>query len=222
MPSHAIEIFPRVDSFTAGVEALRDIPSSVIGDAMGRLVGTALLRPIHRSSLQACGNAVTVRVRAGDNLMIHKALDLLQPGDILLVDGEGDTSRALVGEIMMTTARVRGAVAFVMNGAVRDVDAFEAERFPCWARGASLRGPYKDGPGSINAPITIDGMVVSPGDIVVADSDGVVAIPPAQALEVARLSREKLMAEQATIAQILAGTYSSAWVDATLQHKTGS
>ena len=161
-------------------------------------------------------------MRAGDNLLIHKALDLLRPGDLLLVDGEGDTSRALVGEIMMTTAKVRGVVAFVMDGAVRDVDAFESARFPCWARGISLRGPYKDGPGSINVPITIDGMVVHPGDIVVADSDGVVAIPSAQALEVARLGQAKVDTEQATIAQILAGTYSSAWVDAALRQKTGA
>ncbi len=222
MNSHAIEICERVDGFADGLAALRDIPSSVIGDVMGRLAGTAQLRPVHRSHLRACGNAFTVRVRAGDNLLIHKALDLLRPGDLLLVDGEGDTSRALVGEIMMTTAKVRGVVAFVMDGAVRDVDAFESARFPCWARGISLRGPYKDGPGSINVPITIDGMVVHPGDIVVADSDGVVAIPSAQALEVARLGQAKVDTEQATIAQILAGTYSSAWVDAALRQKTGA
>lgn len=93
---------------------------------------------------------VTVRVRAGDNLLIHKALDLLQPGDVLVVDGEGDTSRALVRENMMTSARVRGAVASLLDGAIRDVEAFEQHRFPCWARGVSLRGPYTEGPGSIS------------------------------------------------------------------------
>ena len=115
-----------------------------------------------------CGNAFTVRVRAGDNLLIHRALEMLEPGDVLVVDGEGDVTRALVGEIMMTSARVAGALGFVIDGAVRDVDAFEQHRFPCWSRGVSLRGPYKDGPGSINEPVTVGGMLVHPGDVIVA------------------------------------------------------
>jgi len=120
---------------------------------------------------------------------------------------------------MMTSARVRGATGFVMDGAVRDVEAFEQHRFPCWARGVSLRGPYKDGPGSINVPVTIGGMVVNPGDVIVGDSDGVVAVPPGLAMEVARKARDKVALESQTIAAILAGTYSSAWVDAALKQK---
>ncbi|MGZ5182413.1 MAG: RraA family protein [Ramlibacter sp.] len=219
MPSNGITIAPRVDAFAAGIEALRGVPSSVIGDVMGRLAGTTALRPVHRTPIAICGNAVTVRVRAGDNLLIHRALDMLQPGDVLLVDGEGDVSRALVGEIMMTSARVRGAVGFVIDGAVRDVDAFEEHRFACWARGVSLRGPYKDGPGSTNQPITVGDMVVNPGDVVAADSDGVVAIAPAEALAVARRAHEKVAQERQTIDAIVAGTYSSAWVEAALKQK---
>lgn len=216
---NGIEIGARVAADSAGIEALRGLPTSVIGDVMGRLVGTTALRPVNRSPATACGNAVTVRVRAGDNLLIHKALDLLQPGDFLVVDGEGDISRALVGEIMMTSARVRGAVGFVMDGAIRDVDAFEEHRFPCWARGVSLRGPYKDGPGSINVPVTVGAMLVHPGDIVVGDSDGLVAVAPAAAQQVAAKARAKVAQERETIAAILAGTYSSAWVDAALKQK---
>jgi len=217
---NGIDIRPRVAAQAAGIEALRGLPTSVIGDVMGgRIVGTTALRPVNRSPITVCGNAFTVRVRAGDNLLIHKALDLLEPGDVLLVDSEGDISRALVGEIMMTSARVRGAVGFVMDGAVRDVEAFEQHRFPCWARGVSLRGPYKDGPGSINVPVTIGGMVVTPGDVIVGDSDGVVAVPPGLAMEVARKARDKVALESQTIAAILAGTYSSAWVDAALKQK---
>jgi regulator of RNase E activity RraA len=215
---NGIDIRPRVAGDIAGIDALRGLPTSVIGDVMGgRLVGTTALRPVNRSAVTVCGNAFTVRVRAGDNLLVHKALDLLQPGDVLLVDSEGDTSRALVGEIMMTSARVRGAVAFVMDGAIRDVEAFEEHRFPCWARGVSLRGPYKQGPGSINVPVTIGGMLVQPGDVIVGDSDGVVAVSPALATQVAALARAKVKQEQDTIAAILAGTYSSAWVDAALE-----
>ena len=219
MPLHGITIAERVAGFAAGIDALRGVPSCVIGDVMGRLTGTTALRPVHRSPLAVCGNAVTVRVRAGDNLLIHRALDMLQPGDVLLVDGEGDVSRALVGEIMMTSARVKGAVAFVMDGAVRDVDAFEEHRFPCWARGISLRGPYKDGPGSINQPVTVGGMLVHPGDVVVADTDGVIAVRPDEALAVAKLAHEKVAHERQTIADILAGKYSSDWVKTTLAQK---
>ncbi len=219
MPLHGITIAERVAGFAAGIDALRGVPSSVIGDVMGRLTGTTALRPVHRSPLAVCGNAVTVRVRAGDNLLIHRALDMLQPGDVLLVDGEGDVSRALVGEIMMTSARVKGAVAFVMDGAVRDVDAFEEHRFPCWARGISLRGPYKDGPGSINQPVTVGGMLVHPGDVVVGDTDGVIAVRPDEALAVAKLAHEKVAHERQTIADILAGKYSSDWVKTTLAQK---
>lgn len=218
--SNGIEIHPRVKEDAAALDALRGLPSSVIGDVMGgRLVGTTALRPVNRSSISTCGNAFTVRVRAGDNLLIHKALAMLQAGDVLVVDGEGDISRALVGEIMMTAARMRGALAFVMDGAIRDVDAFEEQRFPCWARGVSLRGPYKDGPGSINVAVVVGGMLVQPGDVIVGDSDGIVAVPAALATQVAEKARAKVRDEQATITAILAGTYSSAWVDDTLGQK---
>lgn len=217
---NGFEIRQRVDPHVAGIDALKDLPTSVIGDVMGgRLVGTTALRPVNRTPVAACGNAFTVRVRAGDNLLIHKALDLLQAGDVLVVDGEGDTSRALVGEIMMTSARVRGAVAFVMDGAIRDVDAFEEHRFACWARGVSLRGPYKDGPGSINVPVIVGGMLVHPGDVIVGDSDGVIAVPAPLAIETAAKARAKVTQEQATIVSIVNGTYSSAWVDAALEQK---
>lgn len=213
-----IVIQKREASDTRAIEALRGLPTSVIGDVMGgRLVGTTALRPINRSPVSVCGNAFTVRVRSGDNLLIHKALDLLEHGDILVVDGEGDTSRALVGEIMMTYALMRGAMAFVMDGAIRDVNAFEEKCFPCWSRGVSLRGPYKDGPGSINVPVTVGGMVVNPGDVVVGDSDGVIAVPKHLAIKVATLANTKVHHERTTIAAIKAGTYSTAWVDAALE-----
>lgn len=217
---NGIYINARVGGDSAAIEALQGLPSSVIGDVMGgRLIGTTLLRPVNRSSVRTCGNAFTVRVRSGDNLLIHKALDMLEPGDVLVVDGEGDTSRALVGEIMMTSARVRGGVAFVMDGAIRDADAFEEHQFPCWARGISLRGPYKDGPGCINVPITIGGMMVNPGDIIVGDGDGIIAVPRGLAMEVAALANAKVAHEKETIASILDGTYSSAWVDTALKQK---
>ncbi len=217
--SSGIVIHPRHEPFTEGIQALQGLPSSVIGDVMGRLVGTEGLHPVNRSIVTVCGHAFTVRVRSGDNLLIHQALDMLQPGDVLVVDGEGDVTRALVGEIMMTSARMQGALAFVIDGAVRDVDAFETHKFPCWARGVNLRGPYKDGPGSINVPVTVGGMLVNPGDIMVGDGDGLVAVPAQRALEIAKLAHEKVAHEQATIQDILHGRYSSAWVGVALKQK---
>jgi regulator of RNase E activity RraA len=215
--STGIEIRPSAPVSPAAMEALKGLPTSVISDVMGRLVGTTGLRPVLRTSVGICGPALTVRVRAGDNLLIHKALDMLRPGDVLVVDGEGDVSRALVGEIMMTFAQVRGAAGFVLDGAVRDVDAFEQQQFPCWARGVNLRGPYKNGPGTINLPVQVGGMVVNPGDIVVGDGDGLVAVPQAQALAIAALARDKIDHERATMSDIRSGHYSSAWVDALLE-----
>lgn len=217
--SSGIHVFPRVAGKPEALKALAGLPSSVVSDVMGRLVGTTGLHPVNRSPVRVCGTAFTVKVRAGDNLLLHKALDLLEPGDVLVVDGEGDLSRGLMGEIMLTSAMVRGALAWVIDGAVRDVDAFEEHRFPCWARGVNLRGPYKEGPGVINAPVTVGGMVVNPGDIIVGDADGLVAVPPANALDIAQRAHAKVADEQKTIADIKAGRYSSAWVDQQIQHK---
>ena len=217
---NGIEIRPGVQANAAAIRLLQGIPTSIISDVMGgRLVGTTALRPVNRSVVSVCGNAVTVRVRAGDNLLIHKALEMLTAGDVLVVDGESDITRALVGEIMMTTAHKCGAIGFVIDGAIRDVDAFEALGFPCWARGVSLRGPYKEGPGSINVPVTVGGMLVNAGDVVVGDSDGIVAVPATLAAEVAAKAQEKIRIEQETLTAIRAGTYSGAWVDTILKQK---
>ena len=154
-----------------------------------------------------------------DNLMIHKALQILQPGDVLVVDGGGDISRALFGEIMMTVAKSRGAVGVVFDAAIRDVEAFEKHRFPCWARGVNMRGPLKDGPGSINVPVSIGGMVIHPGDVILGDCDGIIALSPELALEGARLGKEKEITERKTIQSIIDGKYDDSWVDATLKQK---
>jgi regulator of RNase E activity RraA len=125
----------------------------------------------------------------------------------------------LFGEILMTIAKKRGAVAAIVDGAVRDIDAFDRESFPCWARGVSLRGPFKDGPGTINQPITIGGMEVHPGDIIVADIDGVMAIPRNLAQDAIRLGKEKQTQEENMITAILNGQYDDSWVDKTLKEK---
>jgi len=219
MSTTGIEIHPRKEAFQEGISALTGLATSVVSDVMGRTIGAVSILPVNKSSVSVCGNAVTVSVRAGDNLLIHKALQILKPGDVLVVDGGGDITRALFGEIMMTVAKSKGAIGCVFDGAIRDMDAFEKHKFPCWARGVNMRGPYKDGPGSINNSISIGGMVVNPGDVILGDCDGIIALSPSIALEAAKLGKEKETAERKTIQSILDGQYNDAWVDATLKQK---
>ena len=160
------------------IEAFQDVPVAVIGDCMGRSVGAVGLRRYHgRSPAVMCGAALTVRVRPGDNLMIHKAMFMAKPGDVIVVDGGGDLSQALVGGLMRTTALAKGLGGYVLNGAVRDIAEWEEGGMPMFALGHTHRGPSKDGPGEINVPIACAGLAVSPGDLMVGDADGVIAVP---------------------------------------------
>ena len=133
--------------------------------------GGARLRPMHAGGALA-GPALTVKTRPGDNLMIHKALDIAEAGDVIVVDGGGDLTNALIGEMMVAHAQKRGIAGMVLNGSIRDYDAIHAGTFPVFAAGVTHRGPYKDGPGEINVAIAIDGMVIEPGDLIVGDGDG--------------------------------------------------
>lgn len=201
-------------------DLFRGCATSHISDALQRLPGTTRLRPVHRAGA-LLGLALTVRVRSGDNLIIHKALQLLQPGYVLVVDGEGDTRRALVGEIMKRVAQARGCTGFVVDGAIRDLDAFAADDFPCFARGVTHRGPYKQGPGEINVPVAIDGEIVNPGDIVVGDSDGVVVVPRSKASSVAAAAHEIARQEATILRSIAQGSYDDRWVDQALAARAG-
>lgn len=161
------------------VEALRGVPTTIVSDCLGSCVGAIGLEPFHGDrSLALCGVALTVRVRPGDNLMIHKALTLARPGDVLVVDGSGDVSHALVGGLMRLAAEARGVAGFVLDGAIRDVAEWADGELPVFARGYSHRRPSKDGPGEINVPIACAGLAVAPGDLVLGDADGVVAVSP--------------------------------------------
>ncbi|OWT54751.1 methyltransferase [Candidimonas nitroreducens] len=191
------------------------VATSLISDSMDRLCGTHALKPMHGEG-QLVGRALPIKVAPGDNLYIHLALRQVQAGDVLVIDGGGSVDRALIGEIMMSVARMRGAVGYVIDGAVRDVTAFSEQRFPCFARGVTHKGPYKNGPGVIGEPVAIDGVVVHAGDIVVGDSDGVVFVPQARAERVSGLARAKLRDEQAILAGIARGVYDDSWIDARL------
>ena len=187
--------------------ALANLATSLISDAYGdRLLGTVGLSSYNTGHIQVVGSALTVKVSDGDNLFVHKALDLAAPNDILVIDGGGDISRALVGELMATRARALGALAFVVDGAIRDVDFFFNNEFLCWAKGVCLRGPYKNGPGQINVPVVVGGMHVNPGDIICGDRDGLIAIPPLLAEQVAQAANEKKQLEDAKRIQFASRT----------------
>lgn len=203
----------------AALAPLIDLPTPLLSDSLGRLAGAVGIRPFHRQGRRMVGPAFTVRTRAGDNLMIHKALDMAAPGDVVVVDGGGALEHALVGELMQAHAVARGIGGLVIDGAIRDVGAIAASDFPCFARGVIHRGPYKDGPGQINVPVTIGGMVVNPGDIVVGDEDGVLAFAPALLDGLIAAATAKDAQEQAQLEATLAGTFDRSWIDATLREK---
>lgn len=193
-----------------------DIPVANVSDCMARMTaGGPRLRPMHAGGRMA-GPALTIKTRPGDNLMIHKALQLTKPGDVIVVDGGGDLTNALIGEIMIGDAIKQQLGGVVINGAIRDADVLAKLDFPVFAAGVTHRGPYKDGPGEINVPVAIDGMVIEPGDLVIGDGDGLLCVPFDDVSTLLAAARKKQGVEAKMVADIEAGTYDRSWVDATL------
>nr|WP_092073928.1 RraA family protein [Dendrosporobacter quercicolus]NSL47840.1 RraA family protein [Dendrosporobacter quercicolus DSM 1736]SDM70302.1 RraA famliy [Dendrosporobacter quercicolus] len=187
------------------VELFRGLPVANIADEMNRVnCVDARIKPVSKKPL--LGTAFTVRARIGDNLMFHKALDMAQPGDIIVVDGRGDVVNSLTGEIMMRQAMKKGLAGVVIDGAVRDADALRELDLAIYAAGITPQGPYKDGPGEINVPVCIGGVVVQPGDILVGDGDGIVVIHPKDAAGTAAKAQGKFAKEQVTFKAIEEGT----------------
>jgi RraA family protein len=190
-----------------------------LSDSMERLyAGGPQLRPMHREGKLA-GPAYTVKTTPGDNLLVHKALDAAQKGDVIVVDAGGICENAIIGELMMSRARQRGVAGIVIWGAIRDSAEIGAGTYPVYASGVTHRGPYKNGPGEINVPINMGGMAVNPGDIIIGDADGLVAIPQDQAERVLASAKSILEKETAAMKEILAGTVDRSWVDKALREK---
>jgi RraA family protein len=201
------------------VARYRDIPVANVSDSMHRMTaGGSRLRPMHRQGVLA-GPALTVKARPGDNLMLHHALDIAEPGDVIVVDAGGDLSNALIGEMMVAYAVKRGVAGIVINGAIRDAANIGAGDFPLFAAGISHRGPYKDGPGEINVPIAIDGMVIEPGDLVIGDDDGLLCVPYDHVAEVYDRAAAKHAAEEKQMQQIAEGSNDRSWVLESLRKK---
>jgi regulator of RNase E activity RraA len=195
--------------------ALRDIPVSALSDNMHRNIGSVGLHPYHMPVKQTmAGTAVTARSRGGDNLTYLRALEFCRPGDVLLIDAGGDLNNAIVGGILSFYAASIGVVGIVIDGAIRDVAEIREREFPVYARGVTHRGPYKDGPGEINVTVSVGGMVVNPGDIVVGDQDGLLAIPQEGVEELIGKARNVLQAEAETMRAMKEGRWNRAFIDA--------
>jgi regulator of RNase E activity RraA len=189
-----------------------------ISDAMNRTNGTSQLRPYHRTG-RLIGRAVTVKTAPGDNLMVHKAMDMAEPGDVILVDAGAYLLSAVVGELMSATAARKGIAGFVIDGAIRDSEVLGKGDFGVFARGVAHRGPFREGPGEVNVPICIDGMVTMPGDLIVADHDGVLAIRPSVLDTLAVLVADIEAKEKQVLQSIEDGTIDKRWIDETLRRK---
>jgi len=196
----------------ATVKAASKFQASILADVGGRR-GTlgGRIQPLSRA-MKVAGPAFTVEVRPGDNLMIHAALVLAQPGDVIVVDGKGDLSCALTGALMAAHAQKAGIAGFVIDGAVRDTDDCARGDFPIFAAGANPNGPLKNSGGRINWPVALAGTPVNPGDLIVGDADGVVVVPREQAADIVGAAQAKVDAEAERMKAIARGELVQGWV----------
>lgn len=190
-----------------------------ISDLMNRLYTVhSNIRPLTDPSLRILGPACTVKVYPGDNLMVHKSLDVVQPGDVLVVDASASGTTAVLGDLVSTKARHRGAAGFVVDGMIRDLPGIQAlGDFPVFARGVTPIGPLHRGPGEINHAVSIGGIVVRAGDIVVGDLNGVVIVPLDICEELVDRLEAREAAEADYTAAIARGEFSNSWVDDILE-----
>jgi regulator of RNase E activity RraA len=195
---------------------LRDLPLAALSDNMHRNTGSVGLLPYHQPGAQTmAGTAVTARSRGGDNLTYLRALEFCRPGDVLVVDAGGDPNNAVVGGILTFYAASIGLAGVVIDGAIRDVAEIRSKPFPVYARSVTHRGPYKDGPGEINVPVCVGGMVVNPGDIIVGDQDGLLAIPRSEDVpDLIAKARAVLESEARTIKAMQEGRWDRSFIDA--------
>jgi regulator of RNase E activity RraA len=200
------------------VERFRGMASSNVADAMGRF---HFMHPAirQRSGLPLCGVAVTVNARPADNLMVHKAMEVGQAGDVIVVNTNGNTTSAVFGELMCHSAVGARLGGIVVDGAIRDVDGITALGFPAFSREDCAGGCDKDGPGEVNVPIACGNAVVMPGDIVLGDADGVVVVPREEAEDVLALVTALVERERKRVAEIVAGVLFKAEINDTLTKK---
>ena len=206
---HIKKDFKRVDKSV--VDSFSGIPVPNIGDAMNRTASiSSELRPINHARLQ--GTAYTVRVPAGDNLLIYYAIDNAKIGDVVVVDGSGFTERALIGGIMASLAKAKGLSGLVINGAVRDPRDLESMDFPVFYKAICPNGPYKNGPGEINVPVCVGGQIIHPGDLIVGNKEGIIVIPRLEIDDVLKKSLLIVQKEEKMMKDIEENQFDLSWV----------
>ena len=204
------------------MEQFKAIPASNTADVMGRncAMNPRIKLVSSPKAQMMVGPAFTVKARAGDNLALHAALNFCSEGDVLVVSNEEDDTRALMGEIMMAYLKYTKKVAgIVLDGPIRDIDEIGKWDFPVYCTGTTPGGPYKEGPGEVNVPIACGGVSVHPGDLILADPDGVIVIPRRDAAQILKDAQEFQAADEAKLAAAKNGTAKRGWVDKTLEEK---
>lgn len=207
--------FPRLPRDV--VEAFTEFNTTDISDLLNRLYALdSEIGCLSGGDRPLVGLACTVRAYPGDNLMVHKSLDVAKPGDVVVVAANGSRSYAVLGDVISTKAKHRGIGGFVVDGLVRDLPSIQPLGMPVYARGTTPLGPLHRGPGEINYPVAVGGVVVNPGDIIVADPAGVVVVPQQHAHELLGRLRWYVDGNASYLEAVKRGEFSNAWVDTQL------
>lgn len=203
------------------VEEFRNLPAANVADTMGRSCAlSSEIRLISSPKQAMAGAALTVKARPGDNLMLHKALDMAGEGDVIIVSNDGDRTHSLMGEIMAVYgAHTRKIAGIVLDGPIRDIEELSQMEMPLYATGSTPGGPYKEGPGEVNVPISIGNIAVMPGDIILGDRDGVIVIPRKDAPEILEAAKKYAALDAGKVEAAKNGTSKRQWVEDTLVKK---
>jgi 4-hydroxy-4-methyl-2-oxoglutarate aldolase len=203
MSHKIVRSIPRPD--VQAVQQLGELGVATIHEAQGR-TGAMLpyMRPIY-SSARAAGPAVTVSCHPGDNLMIHAAVEVCKPGDVLVVVTTSESTDGMFGDLLGTSCQAHGVVGLIIDAGVRDTAELTEMKFPVWAKAISPQGTVKASPGSVNVPVVCAGMLVNPGDVIVGDADGVVVVPRTAAASVAKAGQQRIAKEEKTRERLAKG-----------------
>lgn len=201
------------------VFGLARFPTAELADLMNRIYSMDAGVKNHINNNSIAGSACTVRVFAGDNLMVHKALDIAQPGDVIVVGTGGKSPNAIMGDLVSTKASHRSIAGFVIDGLIRDVIGIKKVGMPIFCRGITPIGPFHRGPGEINYPVSCGGVVVNPGDIIVGDADGVVVVPRESGTDILEKAIKRQQAQNGYVKSVKGGEFSNEWVDKILDRE---